>query len=124
MQMMVKKCQNCKKEITVREADHKRGWGKFCSKSCKAKKQTQLTGISGPHYKAANMTVSQMQNGKFAKSKFSGSHKSSCKGKLCQYCGSPAVTGYYTNFINDDSPDGIEWVCDQHNHGGWYEDDF
>ena len=34
-----KKCATCGDTMTVRLADHERGWGKFCSKSCKAKKQ-------------------------------------------------------------------------------------
>ena len=55
-----------------RVADVKRGWGKFCSKSYKAKEQTKRTGISGPHYKAKGRTVHQMASGHFTKSKFSG----------------------------------------------------
>ena len=35
------RCENCKETMTVRTADIKRGWGRFCSKSCKAKKQTR-----------------------------------------------------------------------------------
>lgn len=31
---------NCTKPFTPRVADVKRGWGKFCSKSCKAQWQT------------------------------------------------------------------------------------
>ena len=42
--MMDKKCQRCGTHMTVRVADHKRGWGKFCSKSCKAIQQEQRTG--------------------------------------------------------------------------------
>ena len=42
--MMTKKCKCCGKAITVRKADHDRGWGKFCSKSCKAKEQESRTG--------------------------------------------------------------------------------
>lgn len=38
------KCGNCKDEFEARKADIKRGWGKFCSKSCKAKKQERKTG--------------------------------------------------------------------------------
>lgn len=64
------KCKNCSSEFEARIADIKRGWGKFCSKSCKAKKQTQLTGVSSPHYKASGKTVNQMKNGKFTKTKF------------------------------------------------------
>lgn len=42
MSVMVKcKCATCKEWMEVREADRKRGWGKFCSKSCKAIKQTR-----------------------------------------------------------------------------------
>lgn len=33
------KCQRCKELFTARVADRKRGWGKFCCKSCKAIKQ-------------------------------------------------------------------------------------
>lgn len=42
------KCQRCKRPFTARVADRQRGWGKFCSKSCKAIKQTQRTGYAGP----------------------------------------------------------------------------
>jgi len=37
-------CANkkCHKEFQARTADVKRGWGKFCSKSCKAKHQGRL----------------------------------------------------------------------------------
>jgi hypothetical protein len=38
------KCACCPVIFTARVADRKRGWGKFCSKSCKAKKQEQRTG--------------------------------------------------------------------------------
>ena len=45
--MVEVKCQRCKQPFMAREADRKRGWGKFCSKSCKAIRQTQKTGLSG-----------------------------------------------------------------------------
>ncbi len=32
-------CKNCGKHFEARKADVQRGWGKFCSKSCKASKQ-------------------------------------------------------------------------------------
>lgn len=40
------KCQNkkCGCLFMARVADRKRGWAKFCSKSCKAVKQEALTG--------------------------------------------------------------------------------
>ena len=37
-------CQNCKEKFEARVADRKRGWAKFCSKSCKAIKQEKRTG--------------------------------------------------------------------------------
>ena len=40
--MTAVKCATCKTEFQARTADVKRGWGKFCSKSCKAKKQGRL----------------------------------------------------------------------------------
>lgn len=55
--MIEKKCQNCKKNIIVRLADHRRGWGKFCSKSCKAIKQEKKTG----QYRAYMTGVSNLQ---------------------------------------------------------------
>ena len=39
---MVKiKCECCKGDAEVRQADLDRGWGKFCSKSCKAIMQSR-----------------------------------------------------------------------------------
>ena len=67
--MIEKKCKGCGKIISVRLADHNRGWGNHCSKSCKASEQTRRTGIAGPHYKAEGKTVQQMASGNFAKSK-------------------------------------------------------
>ena len=37
-------CECCRKPIKVREADVRRGWGRFCSKSCKARVQEARTG--------------------------------------------------------------------------------
>jgi len=37
-------CVNCKDLFTARIADRKRGWARYCSKSCKAKKQEARTG--------------------------------------------------------------------------------
>ncbi len=41
-------CARCRDPFTARVADRKRGWGRFCSKSCKAIRQTQRTGYGGP----------------------------------------------------------------------------
>lgn len=38
------KCKNCRQPFMARKADIARGWGKFCSKSCKAIKQESRTG--------------------------------------------------------------------------------
>ncbi len=38
------KCKRCKEPFEARVADIKRGWGKFCSKSCKAVDQEKRTG--------------------------------------------------------------------------------
>jgi len=35
------KCENCSEIFHARVADRKRGWGKYCSKSCKATAQTR-----------------------------------------------------------------------------------
>jgi hypothetical protein len=43
-QMVECNCAWCKKPFQARAADRKRGWGKFCSKSCKAMKQEKRTG--------------------------------------------------------------------------------
>lgn len=38
------KCQQCGSTFTARTADRARGWARFCSKSCKARKQDARTG--------------------------------------------------------------------------------
>ena len=38
--MATYKCKRCKEEFQAREADRRRGWARFCSKRCKAIKQT------------------------------------------------------------------------------------
>lgn len=42
------KCACCGDPFRARTADRKRGWARFCSKSCKAIRQTQRTGYAGP----------------------------------------------------------------------------
>lgn len=46
-EMVEVKCKTCKQPFMARVADRKRGWGRYCSKSCKAIKQTQRTGYAG-----------------------------------------------------------------------------
>lgn len=50
---ITKPCEWCKKPHTVRVADVKRGWGRFCSKSCKAMKQEKRTGQNAAHVQRA-----------------------------------------------------------------------
>lgn len=40
---ITKACEHapCSKQFTTRVADHKRGWGRYCSKSCKALAQAE-----------------------------------------------------------------------------------
>lgn len=42
--MQVYKCACCGDPFEARVADRKRGWARFCSKSCKAIKQEKRTG--------------------------------------------------------------------------------
>lgn len=70
--VMEKKCRHCDKPITVRVADHRRGWGNYCSKSCKAKRQAR-------HHDG----------------------RSPMRHKFCQTCGEPAVNGVYSPFGQD-----------------------
>lgn len=44
MAMIKAKCKYCGDPMQVREADVKRGWGKFCSKSCAASWKERRTG--------------------------------------------------------------------------------
>ena len=107
-EMIEKKCQNCKAPMQVRLADHERGWGKFCSKSCKAKRQMKMTGIAGPDYRASGQSVQQMQNGKYAKSQFKRHDGiSPMKHKKCAQCGEPAVNGVIWNGE-------VTWYCMAH----------
>jgi hypothetical protein len=46
------KCACCGDPFKARTADRKRGWAKFCSKSCKAIKQESRTGQHGAYLRA------------------------------------------------------------------------
>ena len=88
VEMKIKNCKCCGKEINVRMADHKRGWGNFCNKSCKAK-----SGRKSNHKKRRHDGLSPM------------------KYKTCCICGEPAVNGTICN-------DQVEWYCMSHLHIG------
>lgn len=47
-------CGWCSKKKKVRSADIKRGWGKYCSKSCKAKDQAKKKGGKSNHRKVSS----------------------------------------------------------------------
>lgn len=42
-------CKTCGAEFSARPADRKRGWARFCSKSCKAREQERRTGRNARH---------------------------------------------------------------------------
>lgn len=44
------KCKRCREPFVARVADRNRGWARFCSKACKAVKQTQQTTRFGPGF--------------------------------------------------------------------------
>lgn len=76
----------------ARVADRARGWGKFCSKSCKAIKQTQ-----------------SFASGARPKSWKRHDGRSPMKHKVCETCGMPAINGVR-------KADGVEWFCAAHEY--------
>lgn len=58
------KCTRCGDDFTARVADRKRGWAKFCSKSCKAKEQENRTGQHAAHKERVDYG-NMMQSGYF-----------------------------------------------------------
>lgn len=57
-------CKNseCRKRFMAREADRKRGWGQFCSKSCKAMHQTRVRASNAmAKWSPRPMTKEQME---------------------------------------------------------------
>ena len=45
-----KRCKHCGDLMVVRAADVARGWGKFCSKRCKARDQERRTRATAAYY--------------------------------------------------------------------------
>ena len=62
MEEITCKC-GCGRKKMVRTADIKRGWGKYYSKSCKAKEQERRT---GQHYNYMNSGVSRKKFRRYA----------------------------------------------------------
>ncbi len=58
------RCKRCGDPFSARTADRKRGWARFCSKSCKAIKQTQRTGYAGPNRCTENFIMAAWEDGK------------------------------------------------------------
>lgn len=54
MSKVTKLCSWCKKPHVVRQADLNRGWGKFCSKKCKAMEQEKRTGQNASYTRDRN----------------------------------------------------------------------
>lgn len=79
------KCKSCGAPFVARVADRNRGWAKFCSKSCKAIKQTHSHAPARKRHDG----ISPM------------------KFKVCADCGDPAVNGLHLNGQ-------IEWFCQRH----------
>jgi hypothetical protein len=48
--MVERKCSRCGTTFQARQADVNRGWARFCSKSCKAKKQTATQAAQLPKW--------------------------------------------------------------------------
>lgn len=64
--MTIYKCKQCREPFSAREADRKRGWALYCSKSCKAKRQTKMTGRGrgGFYQSEPNFILGAWKNGK------------------------------------------------------------
>lgn len=69
-QMVERKCAWCKGPFLARAADVKRGWGKFCSKSCKASRQEKRTG----QYRA----ISEEERGEFSNAHLFSNEEHDC----------------------------------------------
>lgn len=95
-------CKCCKTNFQARTVDVKRGWGKFCSKSCKAKTQEKRTG------QYANLIHGKRKSSKNTKKNYKRHDGvSPMKFKKCCQCGNAAVNGYHTTT-------GIDWLCTYH----------
>lgn len=70
MSTVIRKCQCCGGEFTARTADVKRDWARFCSKSCKARRQEQQT---GQH--RAYQQHTQPERGRFGLPMFDNAHQ-------------------------------------------------
>lgn len=64
--MVERKCKCCRSTFWARAADVKRGWGLYCSKSCKAIKQEAQTGQYRAHLNASlDPRERQLEDGRY-----------------------------------------------------------
>lgn len=86
----VYQCAYCEKFFTARTADRKRGWARFCSKSCKAKQQ------------CANKRRSEVSNNR-AQTHFTWK-KCNCGSKVCKLEYPQEIGSFYqgTGFSPDE----------------------
>ena len=117
MAAMVKtKCAHCAADMEVREADLKRGWGKFCSKSCKAKDQERR---KGQLKQTGACRAGKRRNSRRKHDpKVDGIWRHG-KRVECRVCGDPAVNGVVSSFLASTPVDPvhgvpIEWYCALH----------
>ena len=108
MAKMVTVCcanKKCGKEFQARSADIARGWGKFCSKSCKAVVQEKRTGQYTDLLQGGNGKPKGGKKKKYPRH----DGVSPMKFRFCsaEGCNDHAVNGYYTNT-------GVEWLCRYH----------
>ena len=94
------KC-GCGRKKEVRTADIRRGWGKFYSKSCKAKKQSQ-SGGSDKYYKAKKKVNDRASESYYSRAIRDKDNSQSVEGD----CDEDFIGGY-----NSDVDEG--WVSDQ-----------
>ena len=59
-------CQWCKQPFIARLADRKRGWARYCSKSCKASRQERRTGQHAASQDRRERSGNQYEGGEFA----------------------------------------------------------
>jgi len=58
-------CLRCKQPFIARTADRKRGWARFCSKSCKASRQEQRTGQYAAYQEQRERRSDSHEGGEF-----------------------------------------------------------
>ncbi len=59
-------CQWCKQPFIARLADRKRGWARYCSKSCKASRQERRTGQHTAYQDRRERSGNPYEGGEFA----------------------------------------------------------